>query len=255
VFRTTAAFAARQLRPVGVSDGDLRPLDPALHAREWIDRHARTSDGAFDEGSARRELIRQLGPVWSGPQTAPPLVRCLLAAFALHASRDRDATQAFLGDFSEAMAVRGKEGPEGPARALPVPEAVTTRADTILAGRDVQPYLACADGHAFTAPALMSVLTEARQRAGVLAPAQFNFIKLVDRRLWYALHSLGFPEEEGAEHAIMPNPRIEAAGARDHWAAERMEGRPLLIPSVERAMAGIHLVAESRQRPSRRKNS
>ena len=38
----------------------------------------------------------------------------------------------------------------------------------------------------------MSVLNAARSRSGVLAPAQFAFLKLVDRRLWYALHALGF---------------------------------------------------------------
>ena len=80
----------------------------------------------------------------------------------------------------------------------------------------------------------MSVLTLARAQAGVLAPAGFNVLKLVDRRLWYALHSLGFPG--GQNPAEQPNPRIEALGARDHWAAERDAGQPLSIPSLLRAL-------------------
>ena len=63
--------------------------------------------------------------------------------------------------------------------------------------------------------------------------------KLIDRRLWFALHSLGFPAEERTAEPVMPTPRIEAVGARDHWAAERMEGDPLFVPSLDRAMRVI----------------
>ena len=69
---------------------------------------------------------------------------------------------------------------------------------------------AVADRHAYTAPALMSVLTLARAEAGVLAPAQFAFLKLVDRPLWYALHSLGFPG--GQNPAEQPNPGSKLPG-------------------------------------------
>lgn len=83
----------------------------------------------------------------------------------------------------------------------------------------------------------MSVLTLARKQAGVLAPAQFAFLKMVDRQLWYALHSLGFPG--GQNRAEQPNPRIEAAGARDHWAAERDVSHPLPLPSLDRSLAVV----------------
>jgi intracellular multiplication protein IcmP len=52
------------------------------------------------------------------------------------------------------------------------------------------------------------------------------------------LHSLGF-EGDGPGQMTHPNPRVEAAGARDHWAAERLAGRPLIIPSVERAVSAV----------------
>jgi len=75
-------------------------------------------------------------------------------------------------------------------------------------------------------------------RAGVLAPAQFSWVKLVDRPLWYALHSLGF-ESEGLGRYAHPNPRVEAAGARDHWATERAADRPVHWPAVERALEAL----------------
>ncbi|MGK3936768.1 secretion/conjugation apparatus DotM-related subunit, partial [Enterococcus faecium] len=78
----------------------------------------------------------------------------------------------------------------------------------------------------------------ARLRAGVLPPAQFAWLRLVDRPLWYALHSLGF-ESEGIGRYLHPTPRVEAVGARDHWAVERLAGRPVEGPRFERALEAL----------------
>ena len=68
------------------------------------------------------------------------------------------------------------------------------------------------------------------------------WLKLVDRRLWYALSSLGF-ETEGVGRYLHPNPRIEAVGARDHWAVERAAGMALLEPQLDRAIAAIRMAS------------
>ena len=94
------------------------------------------------------------------------------------------------------------------------------------------------DAHHFTTPGLMSVLNAARLRSGVLAPAQFAFLKLVDRRLWYALHALGFESDSLIAHPH-PSQRIEAIGARAHWAAERAVGAPIPTPEFDAAIASI----------------
>jgi len=101
-----------------------------------------------------------------------------------------------------------------------------------------QPALKTMSQHFFATPGLMSALGEARLFGGVLAPAQFAFLKLVDRRLWYALHSLGF-EVEGPKAHPHPSQRVEAIGARDHWAAEHLAGRPIVVPTIDRAIAAI----------------
>ncbi|MBV1835470.1 secretion/conjugation apparatus DotM-related subunit, partial [Novacetimonas pomaceti] len=85
---------------------------------------------------------------------------------------------------------------------------------------------------------------EARRQAGVLAPSSFAIVKLIDRSLWYALHSLGFPAEIPAED-LHPNPRIEAAGARAHWSEERRYQRPIYIPAVENALAILRPMPEA----------
>ena len=238
VFPGGAAFIDRGLKLTNVEKGAPRPCDPALHAEEWISRSALGLDGTLSEDRAALALTQQLGPVWSGLKHASPQVRCLFAVFALHAARKREAAIALLGTLSRSLPVDAKDGPSGPAAPLSFGTAAVAEADRVLSdGSLVKRCEAVARRHAYTAPMLMSLLTLARKEAGVLAPAQFAFLKLVDRPLWYALHSLGFPG--GQNPAEQPNPRIEAVGARDHWAAECSVGHPLPVPSFERSLAVV----------------
>jgi len=237
-FPSAAAFVGRGLKLTPLQAGAPRPCDPALHSSEWVRRFALGPDGSFDTEKAGHALSLQLGPVWEGFANASPQVRCLFAAFALHAARRRQDAVQFLGVLANALPNDPSDGPSGPAAPLAFGPAGVAEADRILADAAlVAPCQAVASRHAFTAPALMSVLTLARQEAGVLAPAQFAFLKMVDRPLWYALHSLGFPG--GQNRAEQPNPRIEAVGARDHWAAERDVGHPLPVPSLDRSLVVV----------------
>ena len=242
-FRTTAAFAGRHLRLVAPRTTDPRPADYALTPAEWIACHATRPDGGFDEAAARCALVRQLGPAWRGIEPASPHVRCLFAVFALHLAERRTDAVRLLGDLSVALAGPDQDEPEGPARPLPVPDAVAARADAFLRDYAVTaPALAVADRHAYTHTALMALLNAARLRAGVLAPGQFAWLRLLDRNLWYALHALGF-ETDGFGRYLHPNPRVEALGARDHWAVERIVGEPVTEPSLDRAIEALHKAA------------
>jgi intracellular multiplication protein IcmP len=234
-FPTSAAFAERHLRLVAPS-ADPRPADYALTPEEWVARFATKPDGKFDDAAAFRSLAMQLGPRWRGVEQAPPHMRALFAAFALHMAGRRVEAQRLLGELSNALSAAGDDEPEGPEAPLSFPDAAIVKADAAL--RDYEfltPAAAVAARHGYAHTALVALLNEARLKAGVLAPAQFVWLKLVDRRLWYALHSLGF-ETEGFGRYLHPNPRIEAAGARDNWAAERLAGKPLLTPEIQRAL-------------------
>jgi intracellular multiplication protein IcmP len=249
-FRTSAAFVRRSLRLVppafgatGAAPGDPRPADYALTPAEWIARFATASDGDFDEAAARCALVRQLGPHWRGVQDASPQVRCLFAAFALHLAQRRAEASRLLGDLSATLANSDQDKQEGPETPLALPVSVVAEADAFLGdGELVTPALAIANRHAYAHIALMALLNTARLRAGVLAPGQFAWLKLVDRPLWYALHSLGF-ETEGVGRYLHPNPRVEAVGARDHWAVERLAGEPLIEPSMDRAIEALRKMA------------
>ena len=239
-FTTTAAFVKRQFRLVQPAAGRPRPADYALSPDEWIARNARTLDGRFDEAKARRALLEQLGPRWYGPEQASPAVRVMFAAFSLHLVERRDEALALLGACSQALVDVGAADAEGPSEPRSLPADCLREVDALIAvaGGPATAGRSVTDRHAWTHTALMSLLNTARLKAGVLPPAQFAWLKLVDRTLWYALHSLGY-ETEGIGRYLHPNPRPEAAGARDHWALERVAGRGIDTPRFDQAIDAI----------------
>jgi intracellular multiplication protein IcmP len=273
-FRTSAAFVRRHLRLVppagacpwigsgagsragqrtdpgagaGSAPGEPRPADYALTPEEWIARFATGLDGDFDEAAARRDLMRQLGSRWRGLQKASPQVRCLFAAFALHLAERRHDALRLLGDLSASLGDCDQDKPAGPDTPLAFPASVCAEAEAFLGDWEVlKPALAIANRHAYTHTALMELLNQARLRAGVLGPGQFAWLKLVDRPLWYALHSLGF-ETAGVGRCLHPNPRVEAVGARDHWAVERLAGEPVIEPTMDHALDALRKVVASTQ--------
>ncbi len=243
-FRVVAAYAVRFLKLEPLLPGKVRPADPALHTSEWVALYALDEDKGFDEARARRRLVAQLGPRWTGPEAAAGHVRLLFIAFALHLQQDREQAKELLGALSEAIPPGNRKDSVGPETSYKLPARLVAQADALLRNRDAFARAReVVSVHAFTAPALMGLLIEARRRSGVLAPAQFACLKLVDRDLWYALHSLGF-EGDGPGQASHPNVRVEAVGARDHWAAERIAKRPLPIPAIEQALDVVRAGAE-----------
>ena len=256
-FGCTAAFVARKLKLVLPASKQVRPADYALTAEEWIERYATSQSGSFDDGRAREALQRQLGPRWSEPEAASPAVRVMFAALALHHAERRQDAIDLLELVSAALAEDDASLPDGPVEPLAMPAEAVAHATALTndpaAFKDARDI---AGRHAYTSPALMSLLNAARRRHGVLAPAQFAWLKLVDRPLWYALHSLGF-ETEGTGRYLHPNPRVEALGARDHWAVECAAGEPLFEPDLERAVTGLkrHIPQRGSVLPLRRRSA
>ena len=167
--------------------------------------------------------MRQLGKPWTGVHAAAPHVRCLFAAFALQADRQRDDACSYLGDLAVSLPPGNGDVP------LALPPRVVAQADRILEDAGIVGRCAeVAARHAYTTTAMMGVLNCTRKRAGILSPGQFNWLKLVDRTLWYAL-------------VWPPNPYTEAGGAQAHYNAEIEAGRPLLVPFVDPALRAIRV--------------
>ena len=239
-FRFNAPFVQREIKPVEPALGRPRPLDPALHVSEWVRAYGSDEKGRFNEWIAHASLQAQLGRVWEGPETAAPHIRCLFVAFALHAARRRDDARDMLGDLAESLPFDGKEGPAGPLQSLIFSEGVVKIADEMLMDPDFKIARKAARQHGFTTPAMMSVLTLAHERAGVLNPGQFAFLQFVDRPLFMALTTLGFPAPGIAWHrGPAPTPLVEGLGARAHWEQELEAGCPIFMPLVRNALHSI----------------
>lgn len=246
MFPTLKGFVRRRLdRLVTPADGIPLPADPALTRAEWGTRFAVDAQGHYSETGALEALTCQLGRHWSSVNAASPVEQVLFVAFAMHYLQRRREALALLGELSAGLADAGLDGPHGPLASLTVPESVVRSARSALQDKEITNCIdTVCERSGWSVTALMTLLHEARRQAGVLAPSSFAIVKLIDRSLWYALHSLGFPAEIPAED-LHPNPRIEAAGARAHWSEERRYQRPIYIPAVENALAILRPIPEA----------
>ena len=158
----------------------------------------------------------QMGPSWNGNlQGFPPHVLALFAAFASKAEHDTDSCNKLLRQIA------ASSGGENPALNF-------TGTYGLLEKHLKSMRIAKAVGpHAFLLPAMASLLELARED-GVLAAAEFLWLKTVDRPLWYMLNSVG-------RRTAFP----EVAGPFGHWVVEKRLRRPLQTAMVEEAINGL----------------
>lgn len=223
------------VRPPGSPvPAELPPFSEALGPEEWLAYYnIPVPDGVIDEEAARKAFARQLGKRWGGPMRLEPYKQILLAAFCLKAGRKRDKADVLLGRL--AVCWSHKEGLQ-----LKKDKTLLKEARKVLKNKDVAgSTLAKCNQHAWENTALMRGLLNARDEGGVLAPAQFVWLRAFDRELWYPLNNLG----RQALH-------MEALGAHAHYKMEKITQRPIPKPKVDDAVAAIREYMESdRARP------
>ena len=83
--------------------------------------------------------------------------------------------------------------------------------------------------HAYVMTVMASLLEAARQD-GVMASADFLWLKPIDRRLWYVLNNIG-----------RQTSFVEVSGVMAHWQVEKSLGRKCLMPMVEEAVKALEL--------------
>lgn len=199
----------------------LPPFAEALSPEEWVSHNdIPMQNGVIDRDATRLAFAKQLGGRWKGVGRLPLYARALFAAFAMKAHGKRTESDEFLGELARHWE---------PGRGLVLPSGLRKEIDRIIAdpklGRVLEKIAA---QHSFTTPALLRCLNMAREQGGVLAPAQFLWLRAVDRSLWYAMNNLG----RGAVH-------IEGAGAMAHYRAEKSAGKPIPNPLIETAIDGL----------------
>jgi intracellular multiplication protein IcmP len=139
----------------------------------------------------------------------------LFAAFAAKIGGDDKASKAFLQQMSKS-ALYGKVNYSGTHQLL------RKHVKHKVVGKAVSP-------HAYVMTAMASLL-EASRATGVLASAEFLWLKRVDRNLWYMLSSVG-----------RQTPFPEVGGVFAHWIVEKKLRRPLKVPMVNEAVVALDL--------------
>ncbi len=188
----------------------------ALSPEEWLSFHQiPIVKGIPRREEVHRALLLQLGPRWTGTyQELPFYMQALLAALALKGVQKRDESDNLLGRISACWSE--KKGMSFPPEL--VSEIKKILKDPAIGGE----VLNVAKNHAFRTTAVIGVLKWARFMGGVLASAQFLWLRGVDRELWYALNNLG----RRSFHT-------EGAGSMAHFMAEDLAHKALVVPRFE----------------------
>ncbi len=171
-----------------------------------------------DKEKAAHVFINQLGHPWQGIDKLPMHIQALFAVFAARVEHDSNSATAMIFHLA-ASAAKGKPDYTGVPKLL----------KKYIQSKAVQ---RCVQRHAYVYTVMASMLALARTD-GVLATADFLWLKPIDRRLWYILSSVG-------RQVAFP----EVAGIFAHWLAEKEMGRPLFSPMVEEAVKGLELAME-----------
>ena len=206
----------------------------ALGPEEWLAYHnIPAPDGQIDREAAGKAFRKQLIGRWKGTKALKPHQQILLAAFCLKAARKRSESDDMLGRLT--LCWDADKGLKlGRDRKL-LGEARKILKNKDLAGKTI----AQMNRHAFVTTAMLRALNFAREEGGVLAPAQFVWLRAHERTLWYPLNNLG-------RQAFHP----EALGAMSHYRAEKITQRPIPVPKLEDAVdTMIEYMGSLRARP------
>lgn len=169
------------------------------------------------KGQAYQVFVKQLGPLWTTIDRQPMYIQALFAVFAAKAGRDSEAALKLLRQM--AVSGAGKIDFSG-ARAL-----LRKHYNQKLVAR-------CLGSHAYMTTVMASMLTLARTD-GVLACAEFLWLKKVDRRLWYTL------SDRGRQTAS-----VEVAGVFAHHLVESKLRAALKAPYVDAAVRALDVAIE-----------
>jgi intracellular multiplication protein IcmP len=220
-------------RPPGAPvPAELPAFGEALGPEEWIAYNdIPVPDGKVDADAAARAFAKQLGKPWRGPLHMEPYRQVLLAAFCLKSVRKRVEADDVLGRLASSWSYE---------RGMKIPGSLLKEARKILRNRDMSgKILSNCNQHAYENTAMVRALATAREEGGVLAPAQFVWLRGYDRELWYPLNNLG----RQAYH-------MEALGAICHYKAEKVTARPIPRPKMEDAVYAISThMASGKARP------
>ncbi len=167
----------------------------------------------LDCNEATRIFTMQMGPVWTSVNDLPIYMKALVVIFIARALRERTVANNLLAQISRS-AGGGKLDFSGVEQQLKKYEH----------SRIIQ-WMQLRHAYVYT---LMASLLDAARSDGVLATAEFLWLKPVDRRLWYILNSVG------RQTAV-----VEVGGPFAHWMTEKRLQRSLRTPMIQEAVKAL----------------
>lgn len=236
---------------------------PALRPIEWMIREGvkltkgKSEFGDLDDERATAAFAKQLGETYMGYGKMPSYAKAIAVLTVLHGRRDKRAQQlredlatiwakrsdaehlplipSIVSMLLRPLPSRRKEylarkvaefsksaRKEADAKTEELLKSITQDPAVEKAFHDV------AKRHAYVNTAFQAALETSRKAGGVLANAEFRWLKPLDRSLWYSLQNSG-------RTAFF----VESAGARAHYYAERVGGGPKVDAYVAEAIEGL----------------
>lgn len=183
------------------------PLDPFLAKRGLIEIQ-------IIPERARAVFTNQMGPLLGDLNQLPIHTKALFAIFAARAVNDTKGANELLMRIARSCA-KGKPDFTG------AQELLRKHYNT----KEIAKIFST---HAYVYTMMPSLLEHARTN-GVLATADFLWLKPIDRRLWYVLNCTG-------RHTAF----CEIAGPYSHWKAEKALKRKVIRPMVDQAITALN---------------
>ena len=166
------------------------------------------------EDKANQLFSQQLGALWEGPNKLPPHIKALFAVFVARAEHEPEVARNYLQKLSISAAKGEMDYSE--TEDLLKKYYAKSKPTHIIEKR-----------HAYVSTIMASMLELARTD-GVLASADFLWLKPVDRRMWQMLNNVG--------RSVAT---CEIAGVYAHWLVEKQLLRPISVPTVEQATKAL----------------
>jgi intracellular multiplication protein IcmP len=176
-------------------------------------------------GDAKRVFTLQLGPIWDGFDRSPLHAQALAAVFMARMNRDKNAATMILNSLN-------KESASGKMN-------FHVATATLNKYKNTDMVQEISGSHAYLLTVMASLLHASRDD-GVVPSADFLWLKVLDRRLWYMLNCVG-----------RQTPFAEVAGPFAHWLSEKAMKRPLLSPMIDEAIKALEVAVKEVKLPEK----
>lgn len=182
------------------------PIDPFYRQRGLIEVKVL-------EDKAAAVFKKQLGPAFEDLNKLPIHVKALFAIFAARASNDTEGAM----ELTQDIARSSLHGKLDFSKVMPL----------LRKHYNTKPIAQIIGTHAYVYT-VMSAMLELARTTGVLPPADFLWLKPLDRQLWYVLNCTG-----------RRTAFCEVAGPFSHYKAELALKRKLIQPMVNAAVKAL----------------